>query len=60
MSIEYLPGADNVVANPLSRIEFPRLPVEIELNELAEQQTVDVELKKICDDANVLLSLKRI
>ena len=43
--IEYLPGADNLVADPLSRIESLRLPVEISLKELAEKQESDPDLK---------------
>lgn len=58
--IEYLPGAENVVADPLSRIEAIRLPCDIELNELAAAQDCDDELKKIRASKEVPCSMKQI
>lgn len=58
--MEYLPGVDNVVADLFLCVDFLHLPVEIEFNELAEQQNLDDELKKIREDMNFTLSRRRI
>ena len=58
--IEYLSGKDNIVADSLSRIEAIRLPVEIELNELAQKQEQDEELRSIRESPDFPLSMKRI
>ncbi|XP_018302672.1 uncharacterized protein [Mycetomoellerius zeteki] len=58
--IEYLSGSNNVVADSLSRVESIRLLVDIELNELAQQQELDRELKSLLENRDRPLSLKRI
>jgi len=58
--IEHLSGCDNVVVDSLSRVGSIRLPVEIELNELAEQQERDEQLKTIRETPDFLLTMKRI
>lgn len=45
--IEHIPESSNDVADPLSRIESLRLPLEISLNELAEQHASDNELTQL-------------
>ena len=44
--IQYVSGTENVVADPLSRIDEIRLPTEFSLIELAEQQETDEDLKE--------------
>lgn len=58
--IEHIAGSQNVVADSLSQIDSLRLPVEFNLNELAELQKSDEQLKLICDNLNHPLKLKRI
>ncbi|KAG5327610.1 YG31B protein, partial [Pseudoatta argentina] len=58
--IEYLSGNDNIVADSFSRIEAIRLPAEIELNELAQQQEQDEELRSIRESPEFPLTMKRI
>ena len=53
--MEYLSGNDNI-----SRIEAIRLPAEIELNELTQQQEQDEELRYICDSPEFPLIMKQI
>lgn len=56
-SIEYLAGSSNVVADPLSRVEDLRLPVEISLKELAEKQLGDSELTELNTSTSPCLKL---
>ena len=58
--IEYIKGADNTVADSLSRVESIRLPVKIDLNDLAAKQEADEQLKAIRESPDYPLSLKRI
>ncbi|KAG5323770.1 POL5 protein, partial [Pseudoatta argentina] len=53
-------GNDNIVADSLSRIEAIRLHAEIELNELAQQQEQDEELRSIRESPEFPLTMKRI
>ena len=57
--IEYIKGTENTVADSLSRVESIRLPVEINLNELAEKQEADEQLKDIRESSDYPLTLKR-
>lgn len=58
--IEYIPGVENMVADPLSRVGAIRLPVEIELNELADLQNGDAELKSLRESSEFSKSWKQI
>ena len=58
--IEHVAGADNVVADALSRVDSLRLPVEIELNRLTEQQECDEQLQLIRKSADYPLKMKSI
>ena len=58
--IEYIKGADNTVPDSLSRVESISLPVEINLNELAEKPEADEQLKALRESSDYPLSLKRI
>lgn len=58
-NIEHVSGVENPVADALSRIESLRLPVEIELTELAEEQSKDEELRHLLQSSSSSLSLKR-
>ena len=60
IQIEYIKSADNTVADALSRAKTIRLPVEIDLNDLAEKQEADEQLKALCESPDYPLSLKRI
>ena len=55
--IEDIPGQDNVVADPLSRIESLRLPLEINLKELAQAQNTDDEVVELQRSSNPPLKL---
>lgn len=57
--IAYIPGSENVGADSLSRINALRLAAEIDLNELAEGQSADDELKSIRESSESSLSLKQ-
>lgn len=59
-NIEYLPVSDNVVADTLSRVENIRLPTETGLNELADAQADDRELKRLLEDPGCSLYFRRI
>ena len=59
-AFEYLAGSDNVVADSLSRIEALRLPVEIELVDLAAQQREDEELKHLLASNSSSLKFKKL
>lgn len=48
--IRHISGADNVVADALSRISTISTPTTIDFNELAECQKSDVELKSIVEN----------
>lgn len=56
----YLAGSENTVADSLSRIDALRLPLEFDLNELAQQQTLDEQLVAIKNCPEHPLKLKRI
>ncbi|KAG5321625.1 POL4 protein, partial [Pseudoatta argentina] len=58
--IEYLSGNDNIVADSLSRIEAIRLPTEIKLNELAQQQEQDRNYGLSANLLNFLTDLIRL
>ena len=58
--IEYIRGADNTIADFLSRVEFIKLPLEIDLNDLAAKQEADEQLKVIRESPDYPLSLKRV
>lgn len=58
--ILHVPGSENTVADSLSRIESIRLPTEISLGELAEQQRSDDELKQLLSNPNKSIALKKI
>lgn len=58
--IEFIKGTDNAVADSLSRIESIRMPLEIDLNDLAAKLEADEQLKAIRDSPDFPLSLKRI
>jgi transposase InsO family protein len=57
--VEYLPGVDNAVADSLSRIEALQLPVDIELVDLAKQQSLDDELKYLLNSKDCSLKFKK-
>lgn len=57
--IEFLSGADNAVADSLSRIEAFALPLEFNVLELAEQQKGDKELTNLLTSSTSSLKLKR-
>ncbi|XP_023247771.1 uncharacterized protein LOC111643797 [Copidosoma floridanum] len=59
-AIEYLPGLSNVVADALSRVEVIRLPLELELPELAKEQQQDSELSELLKSPAHSLNLKPI
>ena len=59
-NIEYLPGAENVVADSLSRVDSIRLPTEFSLLELARAQAADDELKTLLSQNSTSLNLKKI
>lgn len=55
---EYLAGSDNIVADPLSRVDSIRLPAEFDLLELSRAQSVDPELKALKKSSAHSLTLK--
>ena len=57
-AFEYLPGSANVAADALSQIDMIRLPLEIEMPELAELQKDDAELAGLLTSSNTSLILK--
>lgn len=56
----HLSGSENLVADSLSRIDALRLPLEFDLNELAQQQAIDEQLVEIKNSADHPLKLKKI
>lgn len=58
--IEHISGAENTVADSLSRIESIRLPLEFDLVELASQQESDEQLQLIRAAPDYSLKMKRI
>lgn len=60
ISIEYVSGSNNVVADPLSRVEALRLPVEISLKELADEQLADSVLAELIKSSNPCLKLVKL
>ena len=58
--IEHIAGADNLVADDLSRVDSLRLPVEVELVQRAEQQECDEQLKLIRGSKDYPLKMKAI
>lgn len=58
--IEHIAGSENAVADPLSRIDSTRLPLEFDLCELAERQATDDQLKLIKESPDYSVKLKRI
>ena len=57
--IKYIQGADNTVANSLSRVVSIKLPLEIDLNDLAVKREADEQMKAIRESPDYPLSLKR-
>lgn len=59
-SILYIPGSDNVVADALSRVDALRMPLEVSLEDVSEEQKADDELKLICGASDHPLKLKKL
>ncbi|XP_014206400.1 uncharacterized protein K02A2.6-like [Copidosoma floridanum] len=55
-----MPGLSNVVADALSRVEVIRLPLELELPELAKEQQQDSELSELLKSPAHSLNLRPI
>lgn len=58
--IEHISGSKNIVADSLSRIDAFNLPSEFDLQELAEAQENDEQLKHLINTTNHSLKLKKI
>lgn len=59
-TIEHLSGADNIIADALSRVEAVIFSYEIGLYDLAKAQASDEELKKAISSSEWLIRLKRL
>lgn len=59
-NILYIPGSDNVVADALSRVDALRMPFEASLEDIAEGQAADEQLKLICASSDHPLKLKKL
>ena len=59
-NIKFQSGADNIVADSLSRVESIRVPVEFSSLELAQAQSNDDELKSLITDPTCSLNIRKI
>lgn len=58
--VEHVSGPNNVVTDTLSRAESFRMPLEINLKEVAVHQETDIELKQLCSRSDPPLKLVKI
>lgn len=56
----HIAGAENIIADSLSRVDSLRLPCEIELFELARHQKDDPQLPNLLNSSTTSLKLKRL